>query len=115
MRFVEARQHFLAGAYEGDRCVADSDAAASRSHNMTTAPRPRADVVEGAVVQGLMSLTSESAVPGQTTPPPNGNGKKRLTTLGAVTVRFAGDSGDGMQLAGTQFTDTSALVGNDIS
>src|SRR5256885_13691306 len=33
----------------------------------------------------------------------------------AVTIRFAGDSGDGMQLAGTQFTDTSALVGNDIS
>jgi 2-oxoglutarate ferredoxin oxidoreductase subunit alpha len=32
-----------------------------------------------------------------------------------VTVRFCGDSGDGMQLAGTQFTDTSALVGNDIS
>ena len=65
--------------------------------------------------QGLMSLTSDPAVPGQTTPPSNGNGKKRLTTLGAVTVRFAGDSGDGMQLAGTQFTDTSALVGNDIS
>src|SRR5947209_5766884 len=33
----------------------------------------------------------------------------------SVTVRFAGDSGDGMQLAGTQFTDTSALVGNDVS
>ena len=32
-----------------------------------------------------------------------------------MTIRFAGDSGDGMQLAGTQFTDTSALVGNDIS
>ena len=30
-------------------------------------------------------------------------------------MRFAGDSGDGMQLAGTQFTDTSAMVGNDIS
>jgi 2-oxoglutarate ferredoxin oxidoreductase subunit alpha len=30
-------------------------------------------------------------------------------------VRFAGDSGDGMQLAGTQFGDTSALAGNDIS
>ena len=49
----------------------------------------------------------------------NGNGQngtsKPITTLPSVTVRFAGDSGDGMQLAGTQFTDTSALVGNDIS
>jgi 2-oxoglutarate ferredoxin oxidoreductase subunit alpha len=49
----------------------------------------------------------------------NGNGKsnghRRITQLSDVTVRFAGDSGDGMQLAGTQFTDTSALVGNDIS
>jgi 2-oxoglutarate ferredoxin oxidoreductase subunit alpha len=32
-----------------------------------------------------------------------------------VTVRFAGDSGDGMQLTGTQFTDTTALMGNDLS
>jgi 2-oxoglutarate ferredoxin oxidoreductase subunit alpha len=32
-----------------------------------------------------------------------------------VTIRFAGDSGDGMQLAGTQFTRTTALFGNDIS
>ena len=49
----------------------------------------------------------------------NGNGKnangKTKRQLSEVTVRFAGDSGDGMQLAGTQFTDTSALVGNDIS
>tara|TARA_Y100001968_G_scaffold116473_1_gene105843 strand:+ start:6205 stop:8016 length:1812 start_codon:yes stop_codon:yes gene_type:complete len=30
-------------------------------------------------------------------------------------IRFAGDSGDGVQLTGTQFTKTSALVGNDIS
>jgi 2-oxoglutarate/2-oxoacid ferredoxin oxidoreductase subunit alpha len=46
----------------------------------------------------------------------NGHGpRKPVTTLPSVTVRFAGDSGDGMQLAGTQFTDTSALVGNDIS
>ncbi|MFZ6034221.1 MAG: 2-oxoacid:acceptor oxidoreductase subunit alpha [Melioribacter sp.] len=32
-----------------------------------------------------------------------------------VTVRFAGDSGDGMQLTGTQFTETTAIVGNDLS
>jgi 2-oxoglutarate/2-oxoacid ferredoxin oxidoreductase subunit alpha len=40
---------------------------------------------------------------------------KITTQLASVTVRFAGDSGDGMQLAGAQFTDTSAAVGNDIS
>lgn len=32
-----------------------------------------------------------------------------------VTILFAGDSGDGIQLTGTQFTDTAALIGNDIS
>lgn len=33
----------------------------------------------------------------------------------SAVVRFAGDSGDGMQLAGTQLTDTSAIFGNDIA
>src|SRR5579863_5785615 len=33
----------------------------------------------------------------------------------SVVVRFSGDSGDGMQLTGMQFTDTSALLGQDIS
>ncbi|MEI8278400.1 MAG: 2-oxoacid:acceptor oxidoreductase subunit alpha [Bacteroidota bacterium] len=33
----------------------------------------------------------------------------------SVVIRFSGDSGDGMQLTGTQFTDTAALLGNDIS
>jgi len=33
----------------------------------------------------------------------------------SIAVRFAGDSGDGMQLTGTQFTNTSAIFGNDIS
>ena len=32
-----------------------------------------------------------------------------------IVVRFSGDSGDGMQLTGTQFTDTAALFGNDLS
>ena len=32
-----------------------------------------------------------------------------------VSIVFAGDSGDGMQLTGTQFTNTNALYGNDIS
>ncbi len=40
---------------------------------------------------------------------------KPVRVLESATVRFCGDSGDGMQLAGTQFTNTSALVGNDIA
>src|SRR4029079_10900819 len=35
--------------------------------------------------------------------------------LESVIIKFAGDSGDGMQLTGTQFTNTSALVGNDLA
>jgi 2-oxoglutarate ferredoxin oxidoreductase subunit alpha len=38
-----------------------------------------------------------------------------LEKLDEVVIRFAGDSGDGMQLTGTQFTNTSALIGNDLS
>ena len=35
--------------------------------------------------------------------------------LDQVVIRFAGDSGDGMQLLGGQFTRTSALAGNDVA
>src|ERR1700733_3798793 len=35
--------------------------------------------------------------------------------LDRVVIRFAGDSGDGMQLAGDRFTTTSALLGNDLA
>ena len=40
---------------------------------------------------------------------------KPVEELDSVVVRFAGDSGDGMQLAGTQLTGTSALAGNDVA
>lgn len=40
---------------------------------------------------------------------------KELQVLEDVTIRFAGDSGDGMQLTGSQFTNTSALMGNDLA
>ena len=36
-------------------------------------------------------------------------------TLDKLVIRFAGDSGDGMQLAGNRFTDASALFGNDLA
>lgn len=40
---------------------------------------------------------------------------KKVVRLEAATVRFCGDSGDGMQLAGTQLTSTSAIMGNDVA
>ena len=42
-------------------------------------------------------------------------GTKPTSEIKSAVVRFAGDSGDGMQLAGAQFTSTSAVVGNDIA
>lgn len=39
----------------------------------------------------------------------------RTTELENVVVRFTGDSGDGMQLAGTLFSNLSAILGNEIS
>lgn len=41
--------------------------------------------------------------------------EKENTVLESVIIKFAGDSGDGMQLTGTQFTNTAALLGNDLS
>lgn len=40
--------------------------------------------------------------------------KVNRTPLETVVIHFAGDSGDGMQLAGMQFTESSALMGNDV-
>ncbi|MBL8614224.1 MAG: 2-oxoacid:acceptor oxidoreductase subunit alpha [Deltaproteobacteria bacterium] len=41
--------------------------------------------------------------------------QRPLTTIDDVVIRFVGDSGDGMQLTGTQFTNTTALAGNDLA
>ncbi|MCG9970316.1 2-oxoacid:acceptor oxidoreductase subunit alpha [Christiangramia crocea] len=41
--------------------------------------------------------------------------KPNAEALDAVVIRFVGDSGDGMQLTGTQFSDTSAMFGNDVA
>ncbi len=41
--------------------------------------------------------------------------KPEAKTLNNVVIRFVGDSGDGMQLTGTQFSDTSAMFGNDVA
>ncbi len=40
---------------------------------------------------------------------------KSVIELERVVIKFSGDSGDGMQLTGTQFSETSALMGNEVS
>ncbi|HWD76826.1 MAG TPA: 2-oxoacid:acceptor oxidoreductase subunit alpha [Solirubrobacteraceae bacterium] len=40
---------------------------------------------------------------------------KAVEELDRVIIRFAGDSGDGMQLTGSRFTDATAMVGNDLA
>jgi 2-oxoglutarate ferredoxin oxidoreductase subunit alpha len=44
-----------------------------------------------------------------------GTTKDAVKELDSVVVKFSGDSGDGMQLTGSQFTNASAIAGNDIS
>ncbi len=40
---------------------------------------------------------------------------KNMKEVDRVVIRFAGDSGDGMQLTGSQFTETTAVMGNDLA
>ena len=56
-----------------------------------------------------MSVTIQEEEQNKTRP------QTKAEEVETVTIRFAGDSGDGMQVTGTQFTSTSAIIGNDIS
>jgi len=56
-----------------------------------------------------MSVTSEDTAKGQP------RSAKKTVELEGATIRLVGDSGDGMQLLGTQLTNTSALLGNDVA
>src|SRR5580658_5146500 len=40
---------------------------------------------------------------------------RRRETVESAVIRFCGDSGDGMQITGSQFTNTAALFGNDLA
>lgn len=46
---------------------------------------------------------------------PSVKSTKQVKVVSGITVRLVGDSGDGMQLLGTQLTNTSALAGNDVA
>jgi len=59
-------------------------------------------IAEGQLNMGIVSTDSGAVI----RPPP---------ALDSVVVRFAGDSGDGMQLTGGRFTLSTALAGNDLA
>ncbi|PSL54855.1 2-oxoglutarate ferredoxin oxidoreductase subunit alpha [Saccharothrix carnea] len=65
------------------------------------------DVGNGAAPGG----SPEQTAPGETTPGRSGTVRK----LDRVVIRFAGDSGDGMQLTGDRFTSEAAAFGNDLA
>lgn len=60
--------------------------------------------------------TAVEHVGGQRLPTPDQpGGEKEVRRLDRVIIRFAGDSGDGMQLTGDRFTSETASFGNDLS
>ena len=66
----------------------------------------------------MKAVDSENyaAGPGQTDPGMSGpNGGLQVVNHDRMVIRFAGDSGDGMQLAGNRFTDAAANFGNDLA
>ncbi|GAA3753428.1 2-oxoacid:acceptor oxidoreductase subunit alpha [Streptomyces tremellae] len=65
------------------------------------------DTVVGGQRAPLPGLSEESG--------PGGSGAKEVRRLDRVIIRFAGDSGDGMQLTGDRFTSETASFGNDLS
>ncbi|MFJ9414824.1 2-oxoacid:acceptor oxidoreductase subunit alpha [Streptomyces sp. NPDC101227] len=58
---------------------------------------------------------TDGALVGEQRAPGDGGGGKEVQRLDRVIIRFAGDSGDGMQLTGDRFTSETASFGNDLS
>ncbi|AJT66258.1 2-oxoacid:acceptor oxidoreductase subunit alpha [Streptomyces chattanoogensis] len=58
---------------------------------------------------------TDGALVGEQRTPGDGDGGKEVRRLDRVIIRFAGDSGDGMQLTGDRFTSETASFGNDLS
>src|SRR4051794_29036293 len=68
--------------------------------------------VVGRSAAGSSAVVDESA---PSTHPNGSNGAKEVRQVERVVIRFAGDSGDGMQLTGERFTSETAAFGNDLS
>src|SRR6187397_417320 len=87
-----------------------------------THPPPPSPIPEGAGALGKIERAARSHPHNE--PTQRGEGRVTATPetqplepaiLDEVVIRFAGDSGDGMQLTGDRFTDVSAVFGNDLA
>lgn len=82
--------------------------------SQVSSPAEQADGADDAsesVVGEQRIMSDASGVPGA----PGVPGEKEVRRLDRVIIRFAGDSGDGMQLTGDRFTSETASFGNDLS
>lgn len=82
--------------------------------SQVSSPAEQADEADDAsesVVGEQRTVSDASDVPGE----PGVPGEKEVRRLDRVIIRFAGDSGDGMQLTGDRFTSETASFGNDLS
>src|SRR4030095_14542782 len=86
------------GAARGDRRCARQEVVRVRRYTGKTWAR-------GPTPTETRSMATET-----TTAPP-----RRKETLESAVIRFAGDSGDGMQITGSQLTNTTAMFGNDLA
>ena len=95
------------------RSIADSTSGARRAPHATEGGRP----FEKSCARERCSSTEHSALLPETNPPAAPPSAFPIVpeTKQAVVVRFAGDSGDGMQLTGDRFTQETADFGNDLS
>src|SRR6476619_1122591 len=69
--------------------------------------RPRAD--------GKVTRTQQRSCARETTVSDTAERTRQVVDLDRVIIRFAGDSGDGMQLTGDRFTSVSAMFGNGLA
>jgi 2-oxoglutarate ferredoxin oxidoreductase subunit alpha len=68
------------------------------------------------IIDAVVSRLLKGSYMQETTSPPKPSpAPKAIRELDSAVIRFCGDSGDGMQLIGTQFTNVSAAFGNDVS
>lgn len=91
--------------------------------SQVSSPAEQADGSDEAVVGEQRALLTDNEAPGlidkegrvEEGSAEKSTGAKEVRRLSRVIIRFAGDSGDGMQLTGDRFTSETASFGNDLS